>query len=110
MNAALTPAQIPELITCVGPGWYRLLTELHAELVAVAPTYRVIQLKEKFGRLRVYVTAPDEVFEQVNALISMAEDTSATTCEFCGKPGTQTGRLGWIKTLCDDCPTGAGGS
>lgn len=97
--------QIPGQLDDVGAGWHPLLIDLHAKLVDVAPTYFVAQLKEKFGTLRLYVGTPTEVFDEVNALISAAEQVSAVTCEFCGKPGTQrqTGLFGWIKTMCDDC-------
>ncbi len=60
---------------------------------------RAVQVKEKFGGLRFYVSGGDDY---VRGLISMAEGFSFKTCEDCGHPGTQrTG--GWIRTLCDGC-------
>ena len=38
-------------ISC-GAGWYPLLIELHADLVALDHDYVVEQVKEKFGTLR----------------------------------------------------------
>jgi hypothetical protein len=62
---------------------------------------RAVQVKEKFGGLRFYVSGGDEY---VRGLITMAESFSFRTCEDCGIPGTQrTG--GWIRTLCDGCHT-----
>jgi RNA polymerase-binding transcription factor DksA len=58
-----------------------------------------VQVKEKFGGLRYYVqNAPDEIDD----MISEAENASYTICETCGKPG-EPRKGGWLKTLCDDC-------
>ena len=59
----------------------------------------MVQVKEKFGRLRVYVDHEDAM---ARALIGFAESMSAVTCENCGAPG-QTRRGPWIKTKCDAC-------
>ena len=60
---------------------------------------RAVQVKEKFGGLRFYVSGGDEY---TRGLIAMAESFSYRTCEDCGAPGTsRTG--GWIRTLCDGC-------
>jgi len=55
-----------------------------------------MQIKEKFGTLRLYCGNVDET---TNAVTDFAELMSATTCEFCGQPG-KTYRTGWYKTLC----------
>lgn len=59
------------------------------------------QVKEKFSGLRFYMTNYNEEIEK---LISEAEELSYRTCEHCGVPGKQRSG-GWIKTLCDDCDT-----
>jgi hypothetical protein len=61
--------------------------------------HRVDQVKEKFGTLRYYCAGNDRIF----AFIRMAEQLSAITCEFCGKPGELREDEGWMTTLCDDC-------
>ena len=65
-----------------------------------------MQVKEKFGTLRFYVSGgeiPDaDVSIRTDALIEMAERLSATTCEECGSPGRLT-RGGWISCKCDAC-------
>lgn len=42
----------------------------------------------------------------MNALIRVAEEQAAATCELCGEPGVRhsNGR-GWIMTLCAACAT-----
>lgn len=59
----------------------------------------VMQVKEKFGTLRFYVTgATDEQY----AVISLAETMSSFTCEVCGERGKQTNKNGYIQTLCKE--------
>lgn len=58
-----------------------------------------VQVKEKFGSLRFYMHNSTEEMEE---LISKAEEETSKTCEACGKPGTERSG-GWIFTLCDGC-------
>ena len=60
---------------------------------------RAVQVKEKFGTLRFYMTGETE---EMSRLIHRAEERSAVTCEKCGKPGEYRD-LGWAFTLCDSC-------
>lgn len=63
----------------------------------------VLQIKEKFGLLRIYLSFYPENFEEVCA---DAENESSQTCEFCGtKQNVYTNDMkeGWMKTLCVDC-------
>ncbi|REE99866.1 hypothetical protein [Thermomonospora umbrina] len=117
------PEQIPENMGHVGRGWHPLLTRLHEDLLAVSPGYRVGQLKEKYGTLRIYLVSgllrgpylesgelPDERRTEEMAredaaarrLVAAAEEESSRTCEACGAPGRARDG-GWIKTLCDGC-------
>lgn len=61
------------------------------------PSYKFVQIKEKFGSLRLYCdTTPD--------IISIIETASHTMCEECGST-REIGitSSGWIKTLCKEC-------
>ena len=60
------------------------------------PVFVAEQVKEKFGTLRFYFTGSREF----DALVEMAEELSATTCEECGAFGSLR-EGGWIRTLCD---------
>ena len=80
----------------VGRGWHDLV-QMAYDLMPAAT--QVVQVKEKFGMLRIYVTtSSDEYYEFLRRL----EGLSGCICENCGdlgklRPG------GWIKTLCDKC-------
>lgn len=71
-----------------------LSLELEEELEKL-PT--ITQVKEKFGKLRFYVSGASDEFYNY---IMMAEEMSSRTCEECGSPGTYRND-GWVKVLCD---------
>lgn len=89
-------------------GWFEILRDLGAQLeVLIAhepearrPLYRVAQVKEKLGTLRVYLDHGSTL--GMAAAITAAEERSAVTCEKCGQPGSLR-TVGWVRTLCDAC-------
>jgi hypothetical protein len=86
----------------VGDGWYNIIHRLCTKIVSVdsLDNFRFFQIKQKFGKLRVYADGgPREIYD----FISMAEVESSKTCERCGSVSDvkQTGR--WIETLCASC-------
>jgi hypothetical protein len=104
----------PAYRSFAGPGWRTILERLHDRLVAIDPSYRLHQVKEKLGILRIYAEqeahaeAP-QIREQIEAAIARAVRESATTCERCGRPGRLRGDTEWrrlrhyLLTLCDRC-------
>jgi hypothetical protein len=97
-----------------GRGWWPLLEEMHERLLTIDPPYRLCQVKEKWGVLRVYVEdkhyvdRPD-VLDQIKAVVGEAVGESAVTCERCGEPGRLRNDEEWLSqrhyllTLCDRC-------
>ncbi|MEX3646592.1 MULTISPECIES: hypothetical protein [Mycolicibacterium] len=91
-------------------GWYSLIVSLDSDLAAIDPHYALHQCKEKFGTLRFYAHAseelPDEAHRRFAERIAAAERASATTCESCGTTtGSLHERRDWFKTLCESCAT-----
>lgn len=84
----------------VGAGWLPLVEAVLRELDHVAPKTEVTQIKEKFGRLRVYVA--DKKDDVVKAILRHAEARSATICEVCGEAGTLIRDDGWVRVRCRD--------
>jgi hypothetical protein len=98
----------------VGNGWAQLIADLAEELIRLDPNFKFVQIKEKFGILRVYFNHvhnekcgepvdSDAWPCEVSRKISRFENASGFICENCGsygrvKPG------GWVKTLCRTCP------
>ena len=81
----------------VGLGWQPLVRAI--EQIAEAHEYHISDVKEKFGTLRVYCTAPEWFQDFVDA----CEAASAHICEQCGKYGEQDTLNGWAMTLCEQC-------
>lgn len=63
------------------------------------PQPELIQIKEKYGSLRFYLTYYDD---HISTLIGFAEAYSERVCETCGAPGTMCSQ-GWMKVSCEKC-------
>ncbi len=61
--------------------------------------FRITQVKEKFGGLRIYcMYYTDEIDEVIDRMEAEVE----TVCESCGKPG-ELRTEGWMVVRCDEC-------
>jgi hypothetical protein len=85
-------------------GWLPILEKLFErfqELVdkeGSANRFRVTQVKEKYGTLRVYHNGGDAY----EAFVDKAEALSEVTCELCGQQGMIRDD-GWVMVRCDRC-------
>jgi len=90
----------------VGVGWAPIVMKCHRLLQHLDSGYRILQIKEKFGRLRYYFdsTVPYDsiTYDIMHYVVNEAEAHCARTCELCGVEGTLRNNSGWYKTLCDD--------
>jgi hypothetical protein len=92
-----------------GDGWLDLLESLCRQIQCHVDVeskknekYEIakfLQIKEKFGALRVYVKSNDPY---VHGLIRMAEAISVKMCQLCGSPG-KLKTAGWMKVRCENC-------
>jgi hypothetical protein len=101
--------KLPMTQTCMcwgietGSGWFQLIYDLSKAIVKLDDTVEAVQVKEKFGGLRFYVSGgKEETWRKAEELIDEAEDKSLHVCEECGEPGRLRG-VGWVVTLCDKC-------
>ena len=69
---------------------------------ALDPTYQIIEMKEKWGEMRVISECNNEYREQIDDIEQYYQGVSATLCCKCGKPATKLSR-GWILPWCDEC-------
>lgn len=95
LNREVTAAEIIQ----VGPGWVPIVAECFNKMFALGWDGIVIQIKEKFGDLRVYISDNSEGMVEC---IRVAEGQACRTCEVCGEPGKRRTDLSWLKTLCDE--------
>lgn len=67
--------------------------------VAALPDYKISKMRSDHEKLR----SLSDRLSPIAALIRKAEDESAETCEWCGKPGDLDNSNYWLLTLCDGC-------
>ena len=94
----------------IADGWEplfrRLLTEIETIRLALPPAeaakVKLLQVKEKWGGLRVYVDTENDAIQQA---LDQAEQESFGVCEKCGATGEDVFPQGggWVRTLCSSC-------
>ena len=72
-----------------GDGWFGLIDKaliaIEAHCVSHGlPVPALTQVKEKFGKLRVYIKP---WYKGIASILDTAEQTSTSICEQCGRPG-----------------------
>lgn len=87
----------------VGDGWLprigQMLQEIEEHVKRHAlPDFKILQIKEKFGQLRVYTSKGDE---QLYAIIEKATEEVNKTCEICGTEGKLDMVEGWLGARCE---------
>ena len=116
----------------ISDGWFSIIWGMCEEIKETYAQERKevdfvpVQIKEKFGALRVYYdvngekkaihafdflgtgfirikSGNSEFYGKISDIVSKWENRSAATCEECGKEGVLRKDLRWLKTLCDDC-------
>lgn len=112
-EAFIKPMKGPqETLMCFGfecgTGWYGILERLFEAISKLdkPENFEIVQVKEKFGGLRVYTNYSTD---EIEALITEAEKEADNTCEICGEPGTLCTNGGWLKTMCETCMNGKEG-
>lgn len=95
-----------------GDGWFNILWRLCVDLepmvaelqAETGDRFEVVQVKEKLGTLRFYVSHHTDSIDQ---RIVEAQKESSRTCEICGQSGKQRETGAWVETVCDEhahCP------
>ncbi len=66
---------------------------------ALPEGHTIVQVKEKFGSLRIYFEPNEQAYEE---LLDELASESLTICEVCGNPGRLRTDRYWQRTLCDE--------
>jgi len=87
----------------IGDGWFQILYDLLAQWELFVknfgePKFKILQIKQKFGGLRIYTNHGAE--EIIRLTTNMAEKKSSITCEVCGSPGIFR-EDGWLSVKCE---------
>lgn len=87
-------------------GWYNIIADasvLINQAMVFLPTelqnqIKIVQIKEKFGTLRIYT---NHTTPYINGVTDSAEMISARVCEFCGEVGSLRRVKGYFFTGCE---------
>lgn len=82
-------------LVSVGEGWADLVRRAFE---ALPEGHMILQVKEKFGSLRIYFEPNERAYED---LIDQLAAESLAICEVCGGPGRHRTDRYWQRTLCD---------
>jgi len=88
-----------QAVGCVGKGWERLVRTVYNAKVGIGTTVGIIQVKEKWGGLRVYTDYYDSELEKT---IMQVGEESLTVCEECGASGGLVKKGTWYQTRCEE--------
>lgn len=89
-----------------GEGWYPLLEDMLSKMDKLEDKPNIVQIKEKFGGLRVYYDCDGEC-SPIEQLVNEAEKIADNTCESCGASPAKNrpSKTGWLRTICEPCNT-----
>ena len=89
----------------VNDGWLPILEKGFGKISEIVKKeglddFRIVQVKEKFGGLRVYTNyGTDEIYDIINEM----EEEACRTCELCGSPEGKLREEMWLAVRCDKC-------
>ena len=86
-----------QALVSVESGWADLIHRVFDKLETLDRHHTIVQVKEKFGGLRIYTDYYDEAFSNFIAEIELE---SYKVCAQCGEPGKLRGNR-WYYTSCD---------
>ena len=65
--------------------------------------FRFVQIKEKYGTLRLYYDGvPEKIYAEIEEWEAKYDRLSEKTCIHCGKPAKYMS-IGWISPWCEEC-------
>ena len=83
---------------CIGEGWAPLIDRIYDYADELGVQMTILQVKEKFGTLRVYGYNIDD---EIQSILDRYAALSADTCMTCGKAGTMREKNRWLYVACD---------
>jgi len=89
----------------ISDGWLTIITSLLKSIendikYNDMPDVKIIQIKQKFGGLRVYYDGGNDA---TRGMVTMSMVITEETCEDCGSTEDISQTSGYIRTLCTKC-------
>jgi len=89
----------PGMIECP-PGWEDIVIDLLDKILEKNLECQILQIKEKFGQLRVYYASSH--YDEIKELVKNAELLCDSTCQISGDKGALRNIGGWLIVLSDE--------
>ena len=88
-----------DAIQCVGKGWEKLVRKVYNAKEGLGVPVGIIQVKEKWGGLRIYT---DYYVKEIEEVIRQVGEESLKVCETCGTAAGLVKKGTWYQTLCEE--------
>lgn len=88
-----------EAVQCVGKGWETLVRKVYNARTGLGIPVGIIQVKEKWGGLRIYT---EYYVREIEDVIQTVCRDSLNVCETCGAPAGLVRRGAWYRTRCEE--------
>lgn len=88
-----------QAVQCVEAGWQSLVRKVYNAKAGIGTTVGIIQVKEKWGGLRIYTDYYDTELEKT---IREVGEASYKICQNCGSPAGLVKKGAWYQTLCEE--------
>jgi hypothetical protein len=86
-------------VQCVGRGWEQLIRKVYNAKAGLGIPVGIIQVKEKWGGLRIYT---DYYVKEIEDVIKEVCQQSISICETCGAPAGLVQKGTWYQTRCEE--------
>lgn len=85
----------------IPPPWESIVEECIDKIILINPDVNILQIKEKYAQLRIYIDGTDE--DTVYEILNTAKARCEKTCQFCGEEGEFRTKGRWYIILCEQC-------
>jgi hypothetical protein len=88
-----------DAVQCVGKGWEKLVRKVYNAKEGLGIPLGIIDVKEKWGGLRIYT---DYYVKEIEEVIKEIGEESLKICETCGASAGLVKKGTWYQTLCEE--------
>ena len=88
-----------DAVASVGKGWEKLVRRVYNAKTGLGIPVGIIQVKEKWGGLRIYT---EYYVPEIEAVILEVGRQSLEVCEQCGSPAGLVKKGTWYQTRCEE--------
>lgn len=98
-------------LDCIPEGWVKafckqMCDDLMVALGDYADEWTIVEVKEKYGELRIYdAGCPSDIYNKIQGIIDKYSYISRFVCVRCGSMDARMYDDGWMSPFCEECFT-----